>query len=455
MFSFHLFLGYGKCKKEAKKKSARLVFEAIENNKAADPLREIIESFKQILQHHKNDTSYPELPAMKPPTVPMSVDVVENSIEPMPVFVKLSPSNAQETTSKVSTMEDLTLDNHGVAVLSDVISGRASKKLIQVITRDIQRLAAEIPCTVDEYLASVNCWEPPSSLSGLLAQWVISAFYPKLKLLFGHNLKEPKTIVMNVINTNVPCHQDIAYSQDSPYEFGVFLPLHFNEKQYNDSDEDEFLFEFLPCSHKSNVSSPVDYHEPNYRDTKRETSEWNSNALLISPLAHQAILFDSRVWYRFEGKRSESKPPQTSFVLKMNWKRTDFVITNDYRCAKDTGYGIWTNQYFLTSILQQGLVYCYQKFKPHNFKDCLKAWICALMEKNDEHSLIEINRERVLMALQKVWIHNLARERHGGSDIDGKISSMLWKEFLFQLSQRLNLTLSEKDQITMETDNLN
>lgn len=430
-YRFNERTGTGRNKKEAKQAAARSTFQELA--KQPDLVRQkVIKSIEEILRQYEkqchdeldNSSSLSELPNL------LAGDCLSS---------KLKNSAAVEETCmpSVSSISDLVVSIHGVEPLNDLIDERTANKLVQVITKGIQKYASDIPCSVDEYIRSVYCWQPPSFLCVVLNQWVTSFLHAKVKQIFGCDLKVQRILLINAVTMSIPCHQDIVYNQNDPFEYSTLIPLQINETSNNSSDS-EVLFEFLPFSHNKNTSPPVDFHDPNFCDVKRNTREWKSNAFPIAMKRHQAILFDSRIWYRFE---SGQTAPNTNFILKVNWKLTDSTIKSD------PWNDMWSNKYIITSILQQGLNYCFQDFKPHNFKACMLGWMTHLVEGSKEDILIEINCDKVLLLLQKLWILDYAEEHHGGYDVEGKIKRLLWTELLNPLQDRLEVSLANDQNV--------
>lgn len=349
-------------------------------------------------------------------------------------------SAAATTATPFSDLDELDFKNDGIEVLSGIINERSTAKLHDNFMRTIVYYAKNVGCEIDEYLKVVNYWEPPSKLCQYLQQWSTS-LYPTLKQRFIQELECVKATVICANDMSIPCHQDISYTQDAKHEFSLLIPLYSFDTCDDNNGFGELLFEFLPsrCADLK-ASPPIDFHKMNFYDEIRDSSEWRNNAVLISVQSCHGVLFDSRLWYRFEMEETNKRV----LLIQTNWRRRYFDFTEDYFCDIDPVFTSWTDKNMIVDILKQGLFHCFHLVAPANFKECVRSWKIALKDEVKEKNAISIDRVRVQQVLDKLWLQILGKEYHGGGDYFGSMFRRLWTYLLIPITNKVQIKFNDE-----------
>ena len=223
----------------------------------------------------------------------------------------------------------------GFGIMPAVCTRQQAAELLAAIQKAITFCVTDLACTRSDYLSAVSRWVMPSPLTKPLGAFVSGSLRPYLAKQIGRPVSLVK---MNVISKTryaampIPCHQDIAYSPHSPYEFTLWLAL-------NDVPLDAGALQFLPGTHLEEIVEAVDFWQPNYVDSMANTDRWQKHHRSFPVKAGDGILFDARIWHGSHANRSG----QERFALVTRW-RSEGYQPPMIPPIQPTGFGMWTCQ---------------------------------------------------------------------------------------------------------------
>lgn len=317
---------------------------------------------------------------------------------------------------------------NGFEVITKAIAKDVIEQFNLIIRNSIQQCAAELNCTIADYCRNVSRWLHPSPLSQTIYETVIYHLQPIAHKLIDEEVKLAK---MNIISKSayaaedIPCHQDIAYSANNPYQFSLWLALH-------DVTLTDGVMEVLPQSHLTAIEPAIDFWQPHFIDNKFITAEWQEKALAMPLLAGDAVAFDSRLWHR----SAKNQSGNDRFALVTRWTGASYQPAQNIPEKKLTTFGMWTCGRVTESLLQQGLRYC---FETNSVAD-LDKYVELFLEKLSAGTSLPfaINLHNAKKALNDVLILHRAAQQHNGGDAQGIVFRKLWHELLYPLSQWIN-----------------
>ena len=315
----------------------------------------------------------------------------------------------------------------GFCVLKAALPYQQIKQINQTIQTMIKHYADELECNLADYLTHVSRWHHPSRLTKAIYHLIESPL-KKLTAEFIGN-EEVKLAKMNIIskslhaNQPVPCHQDIAYSPENPYEFSFWLALH----EVNTSSG---VLEFLPGSHREKIVPPIDFWNPEFVDTLQRSTRWQSQAVSVPLQAGDIIVFDSRIWHRSAYNTSR----KDRFALVTRWSQKSYQPPNVMPEKIPAPFGMWTCGLVAKSLLQQGLTSCFQPpIVSADWTTCIMLWEKKLLK--PETLPFAINGLRAQRSLRGVSILDRAAALHNGGDAQGSVYAHLWRDLLQPLSK--------------------
>ncbi len=317
---------------------------------------------------------------------------------------------------------------HGFLVLNNVYPKEQIKSISQKVIIDIQKCADELNCPIEDYLAGVSRWLNPSPVTESIDEFVQTS----LKQIAGNFIKEDvKLSKFNIISKSayasgpVPCHQDIAYSKEAPYEFSIWLPL-------DDVSLKEGVLELLPNSHLGKIEPAIDFWQPDFIDTMYLSSYWQQNFVSLPVQVGDAIVFDSRIWHRSAANTSG----RNRFSLVTRWSRVDYIPTCKIPDKIPANFGMWTCGALTESILKQGLRHCFQLNITTDLENYIQLWQEKLAEEKQLPFFIEMGQTQ--KALRSLWILHKSAQMHNGGDAQGIVYPNVWRHFLNPLSAWLS-----------------
>jgi ectoine hydroxylase-related dioxygenase (phytanoyl-CoA dioxygenase family) len=316
---------------------------------------------------------------------------------------------------------------NGFLVLNNIYEREQIKSICRKIIIDIKKCASELNYPLKDYLASVSRWVNPSPITASVNKLVENS----LKQIASDFIKEEvKLSKFNIIsksayaNGPVPCHQDIAYSKEAPYEFSIWLPL-------DDVSLREGVLELLPNSHLGEIKPAIDFWQPDFVDTMYLSPYWQQNFISLPVQAGDAIVFDSRIWHRSAANESG----RNRFAIVTRWSQINYTPSCKIPEKIPAKFGMWTCGALTESILQQGLLHCFQLNVSTDLENYIKLWQERLAQKKQLPFFIEISQ--VQKALNRLLILHKAAQLHNGGDAQGMVYPNVWRYLLNPLSQWL------------------
>jgi ectoine hydroxylase-related dioxygenase (phytanoyl-CoA dioxygenase family) len=328
----------------------------------------------------------------------------------------------------------------GVTVLKKLCTDEVIETITKSVQKNIEHCTKELNCSLTDYLSNVSRWVHPSPVTKEIYTLAVSELEKSASDFIDAKVQLVK---MNIISKStyadkpVPCHQDISYSRENPYEFSLWLAL-------QDVGLEDGVLEFLPESHLKKIEPAIDFWQPDFVDNKYFSADWQQNKIAVPVKAGDAIAFDSRIWHR----SAQNKSGSNRFALVTRWSRINYQPPNDIPEKNPAAFGMWTCGKVTEKLLQQGLIYCFQVNSTASLFDCIHIW----QEKLEQSIKLPFltNRLVVRKALKDVYILHCAAERHNGGDAQGIVYANLWHHFLLPLSQWLNQLTDKQKEIYYE-----
>jgi len=328
----------------------------------------------------------------------------------------------------------------GFSILKNVCCHETIESITKSVQANIKYCAAELDCSLADYLSNVSRWAHPSPVIENIYSLVISLLEKKVSDFIGEKIQLAK---MNIIcksayaDKPVPCHQDIAYSRENPYEFSFWLAL-------QDVGVEDGALEFLPASHLKKIEPAIDFWQPDFVDNMNLSAHWQQNKIAVPVQAGDAIAFDSRIWHR----SAQNKSGSNRFALVTRWSRIDYQPPNDIPSKIPAAFGMWNCGKVTTTLLQQGLVHCFQMAVSAELIIYIQLWQEKLAQ--SVKLPFAINLTRAQKALNDVGILHRAAEHHNGGDAQGIVYANLWQHLLLSLSQWLKQLTDKRKEMYYE-----
>jgi hypothetical protein len=314
---------------------------------------------------------------------------------------------------------------NGFAVSPKLIPVEISSVLLNEIEASIAMCINEIGCSEEEYLSSVNRWATPSIVTDTIEDIILEYTSAPVKQILGDNCFTTK---FNIISKTrycrlaTVCHQDISYNANDPYNLSVWVAL-------NDVEIHSGALQFLPGSHRSPISPPVDFWQPDYFDTIRRTDAWQKQAITVPVKKGDAIIFDSRIWHG----STENINEQQRFAAVSRWSVPNFIIDNIPE-FKTVAFGMQNCSNRTLDILNKAGMILFNQDTSSLVK-LISSWE-EYLQNNPTLPFI-CNYAQVLKALKQVRILNLGHKLHNGGDSQGVVYSNLWNVLLVHLQNWL------------------
>ncbi len=299
----------------------------------------------------------------------------------------------------------------GYDILRHLCTSPQVKELRASIQEAICLCCEELNISEEEYLSVATRWVDPSPLTRKIVPYLVPQIKRFLEEYFGCKVVNKK---MNVICKTkysagaVPCHQDIAYSPDDPYEFTVWMPV-------NDVSVESGVLQILPKSHLDPIEPAVDFWQVDFVDSMRESERWQSDHLSFPLEAGDAVLFDSRIWHG----SAPSLLPSDRFAIVSRWSREGWVNRTRIPQKRESFFGMWT----AGSVTEEKL----------------KSFVAAELSYNQlverAIEILEVDGfggdvDKAIESLKDLRTLNDAAEKHNGGDAQGVIYKHVWNSFL-------------------------
>ncbi|WP_185182175.1 phytanoyl-CoA dioxygenase family protein [Mycoavidus sp. B2-EB] len=325
----------------------------------------------------------------------------------------------------------------GVSVVPRLCPRHQAESIYQKIFEQIDHCAREVGCDIERYLSNVSRWVDPSPVTQSIHTWANVFLKNRLNEIMGQEVELKKTNIISktaYASRAVPCHQDISYSPDQPYEFSLWFALH-------DVTQNDGVMEFLPYSHHAEIASAVDFWQPNFIDKVARSSAWRKNSIHLPVQAGDAILFDSRIWHR----SADSQSHHLRFAIVTRWCRADYKPPPHIPEKIPADFGMWNCGQLTEALLKQGLETCFQQAITADLATYIRAWNVKLTQR--EKIPFPVDFIHAKQSLDDLLILQQASVLHNGGDAQGIVYPKLWTHLLEPLSKWLNKIKTEQTSI--------
>jgi ectoine hydroxylase-related dioxygenase (phytanoyl-CoA dioxygenase family) len=318
----------------------------------------------------------------------------------------------------------------GVSIVPKLFSRYQVEVLSQNIFKSIHCCAKDLGCNTAYYLRNVSRWVDPSPVTQSIHNWVKIFISEILSEIMGQSVELDR---MNVISKTpyahhcIPCHQDIAYSRDHPYEFSLWCALH-------DVTENDGVMEFLPYSQHEKIAPAIDFWQPNFIDKVALSPAWKKGFINLPVQAGDAILFDSRIWHR----SADSYSNNFRFAIVTRWRRSNYQPPTYIPEKIPAYFGMWNCGQLTETLLQKGLEACFGYPLMADLSTYIDTWKNKL--KQPEKIPFPLDLKQAEASLNDLRILNQAAALHNGGDAQGIVYPNIWAHLLEPLSKWLNKT---------------
>ncbi|WP_334472857.1 phytanoyl-CoA dioxygenase family protein [Arsenophonus sp. PmNCSU2021_1] len=316
----------------------------------------------------------------------------------------------------------------GIVVLNNAVNRELVLLINKTVTFWINTYAKELACDIGDYLKSVSRWAHPCLMTEQFYPSIETPLMDIARAFIGGSVRLHK---INIISKSayadlpVPCHQDISYSREDPYEFSLWLAL-------QDVNLSDGVLEFLPYSQKDKIEPAVDFWSPEFIDHKHQSAKWQKNLIKVPVKMGDVIAFDSRIWHR----SAKNTSGQNRFALVTRWSRSNHPLSLDIPERIPAYFGMWTCAKVTESLLKKGLEKLSQQAVDADFATIIKLWQKQLTYQ--KKLPFNIDTEKTTKALAGVSILHYAATYHNGGDAQGKVYAHLWYSLLRLINQWLN-----------------
>ncbi len=309
--------------------------------------------------------------------------------------------------------------SEGVLLIPELISPRKADEFKNNVVYSINNCAKDINVSMAQYLSAVSRWLDPSPITIGFQEFINNDQKPYLEDLFSTDLISTK---FNIICKSpyardfIPCHQDIAYSKDSPYEFSMWLAL-------TDVNQCDGPLEILPQSHLTEISPAVDFWDPEFKDVMRNSEIWSKHKISYPVSKGDAILFDSRIWHGSAINTSE----KIRIALVSRWKSKNFKeYDQNIPDKKPANFGMWTCGQKTFNYLKS--------YMNNHLTEYTSEFILKVIDRiQKENTTSSFDVDLAVSALSKLAILHEANKIHNGGDALGIVYADVWKYFLSPL----------------------
>jgi ectoine hydroxylase-related dioxygenase (phytanoyl-CoA dioxygenase family) len=313
------------------------------------------------------------------------------------------------------------LDKNGFIVAPNILSLNQTQVLVDSLLTHIKTCAAELDTSFGQYIYCTGRWANPSSVTDIIPINIDEKIMSALNFVtqLDYVMKKKNVICKSeVLKDEVPFHQDISYSYDSPYSLSVWLAL-------NDVYMDSGPLQVIPGSHKWPIKPAIDFWSPSFIDKIRTNKEFNNNIVDITINAGDAIIFDSRLWH---GSR-EKYDSLHRFAYVTRWVKKAEKFPKVPKPIPDK-FGMWTCDQITYGLLTSKLK-SFNKYSSNtldiDYLQLIETWKQTL----NTDALIQIdNLPKALEDLNNLLILKKASLKHNAGDLSGKLYKNLWNSLL-------------------------
>lgn len=310
--------------------------------------------------------------------------------------------------------------SEGALFIPQMIFPECAEEFKKTVESAIIQCAKELNVPVDLYLSAVSRWMDPSPVTAAFPEFIQGELKDLLEELFSADLELKK---FNVICKSphardmIPCHQDIAYSKDDPYEFSLWLAL-------TDVAQLDGALEVLTRSQLDEIRPAIDFWDPEFKDEMRNSDRWKHEKKSYIMNKGDAVLFDSRVWHGSALNTSNN----IRIALVTRWKTVGFAGFNQTIPEKKPAkFGMWScgNKTFE----------CLKAFMDNSSAEYTAEFIHSVVNRiKSGNESFNFDNDLAVQALSKLAILHQASQTHNGGDALGVVYADVWKHFLYHLN---------------------
>lgn len=313
--------------------------------------------------------------------------------------------------------------NNGFIILKQLLTYKEAQSYYKVAYHGVKQSAAKLNIPFDQYMYCTGRWASPSMITDAIPpsidQLILTTLENDLQSKF---ILKKKNIIgkCKFLREEVPFHQDISYSYNSPYSLSVWLAL-------NDVNNDCGPLQLIPGSHEWKIEPAVDFWDRDFTDIKRISY---LNSIIDIPLqAGDAIIFDSRLWHG--SKKMNSSSNRFAYVTRWLNIEENFPYIAEPCMAE---FGMWNADKVTYEILYNKL-----QILQNNLSKNLASTASsenhyyALLESWKEFLLtgrLPINVNAAINDLDNLKILKKAYIQDNAGDLTGKVYRNLWNSLL-------------------------
>ncbi|MFY7698268.1 MAG: phytanoyl-CoA dioxygenase family protein [Legionella sp.] len=317
--------------------------------------------------------------------------------------------------------------HQGYCLIPNLCTPQTISQVKPGLFQAIDHCALALSCDTSNYLRNVSRWVHPSPITHQ-AYTLIPSLQQKVNAVMGQPMTLQKTNIISksiYANAAVPCHQDLAYSPQNPYQLSLWLAL-------DTVKPEDGALSFWAGSHLHAIEAAIDFWQPDFQDLISQSPGWLNGQVSVAVNAGDGILFDSRIWHKSEPNTSGNN----RFALVTRWSHEAYTpphIPDRVMSA----FGMWTCGQKTHDLLQAGLKQYFNLNGSKDFIGCILQWQELLPTAKLP---FQLDIPRALDALEGVRILHLAAEQHNGGDSQGRVYANLWHALLAPLECWVKLT---------------
>ena len=313
------------------------------------------------------------------------------------------------------------LREQGFVIIPGVINSDLAKACAFKVNAMINYSAQDINCSTSDYLAHVCNWQSPSHVVQSIERDIITNITSTIRQHIhpmAHSIRTNIFCRTKYSTQSIPCHQDISYFPEDDYALSSWVAL-------NDVFVDSGALEVLPQSHMGAIESPVDFIDPSYTDTMRNSITWKRHAISLPINTGDMIVFDSRLWH---GSGVNSKKLDR-YAIVHRWKipNQGFEITLQPQVKSE--FNMWNWIEVSDRIIINSLYNLYHKKSQY----LLDGIDCLTQSLLDDNTHIFADTKTMVRTLRSIKICYLANIKHNARDARGTVYRSIWHKLLKHL----------------------
>lgn len=274
------------------------------------------------------------------------------------------------------------------AIMENVVSPEASRKLASIVKRYIEIYAEDLKCSPAEYLATVNHWRHPCEMTELLSFWIMSTLQCKVRESLDADVKHMGTSVLkanHLLITEANSHVLSTY-----YEFCVWTPIWMSD---------------------------IDNENSEYFMISSTDASGNNTIRKYFPKIGEAIVCHHSTTFRFRGS-SQSK--RDHYYLVTEWKRSTYNELESIDRIIATTVPKWDLEKMRKTLLR-GLKVIRNTEIDYNLMQCVAEWKRLLDDLDDDDAnriFIDncLDADQVKQSLARFSLAIEANDRHNARD---------------------------------------